>query len=280
MAFKVTPLLSIITISYKDPAGLALTARSLGPLLGGSLAWEQIVVDGSPDENAELLQNLREKQWPLTHVPQSPRGIYQAMNEGIAHAKGKYLWFLNGGDQLKCEASIRKIVDFLGSHPEFSAACGAAELHRNGVFQYVRWPVKGAMRLLGMNRVCHQAVVYRRESFDELGPFREEYALAADYEHHLRFDLKGKNSACLPEILVLYDMGGRSDNYGKVFREFRKIHVSLEGSFSRWEKMGHFALLYAEWIRVSIFKAVGNTPLSKVLKPVWHAWQKAKRGAA
>ncbi len=159
-------------------------------------------------------------------------------------------------------------------HPHYQISLSAAELHREGKFHYVRRSSSVARSLLGMNRVCHQALVYRRQVFERLGLYREEYKLAADYEHHLRAELAGLPTVILPEILVQYDLGGRSDNYDRVFAEFRGIHASLEKERSLGAQCLHLLVMYLEWFRVAIFKKLGKTQWAKPLKALWLAWQR------
>ncbi|MGB7802502.1 colanic acid biosynthesis glycosyltransferase WcaE [Buttiauxella sp.] len=92
-------LLSVITVAYKNLAGIEKTWQSLAHLAKASgITFEWIVVDGaSNDGTAEFLQNLN-GQYNLRYVSEPDNGIYDAMNKGIDMAQGRYALFLNSGD--------------------------------------------------------------------------------------------------------------------------------------------------------------------------------------
>ena len=69
--------------------------------------FQYIVIDGgSSDGSKELIESNKSKinYW----VSEPDKGIYHAMNKGIAKATGEYLLFLNSGDELLNESVIEK----------------------------------------------------------------------------------------------------------------------------------------------------------------------------
>ena len=79
--------LSIITVNLNNVSGLAKTIASVVEQTFTSFDW--IVIDGgSTDGSAELIrqQSSRLRYW----VSEPDRGVYQAMNKGIAQAQGEY----------------------------------------------------------------------------------------------------------------------------------------------------------------------------------------------
>ena len=90
-----TPDISIITINYNDLDGLYGTLCSIAAQEYRS--FELIVVDGhSDDGSAKLLEDFA----PLIDrwVSEPDGGIYDAMNKGVALARGTYVNFMNAGD--------------------------------------------------------------------------------------------------------------------------------------------------------------------------------------
>ena len=107
------PKLTIITINYNNLEGLKRTVESV--LNQTWQEFEYIVIDGgSNDGSAEYIESQSEHidYW----VSEPDKGIYNAMNKGIAKARGEYLLFLNSGDHLYSakvlEENYGKIADF------------------------------------------------------------------------------------------------------------------------------------------------------------------------
>lgn len=87
---------SIITVNLNNVEGLKRTIDSVVSQTYEDFEW--IIIDGgSTDGSRELLdQNQRYFSFWCS---EPDKGIYNAMNKGIAHAKGDYLLFLNSGDE-------------------------------------------------------------------------------------------------------------------------------------------------------------------------------------
>lgn len=94
---KSQPLVSIITVVFRAPNELLSLIESVLRLKNENI--EFIVIDGgSEDGTRELLRKYDSEidYW----VSESDRGIYDAMNKGIAAAHGKFIFHLNAGDKL------------------------------------------------------------------------------------------------------------------------------------------------------------------------------------
>lgn len=88
------PMLTFVTICYRNPDDLRRTLASLSPLPDG---YERVVVDGSPDDScAEIVAAFP----GVTYLHGPDRGKYDAMNKGLAVARGAAVCFMNSGDGL------------------------------------------------------------------------------------------------------------------------------------------------------------------------------------
>lgn len=100
------PFFSIITVVYNSELLLEGTLKSI--LGQTSDNFELIIIDGgSTDGTLEIIKRYDDQIdfW----VSEKDQGIYDAMNKGIRHAKGQYIWFINSGDSLYAENTLEEI---------------------------------------------------------------------------------------------------------------------------------------------------------------------------
>jgi glycosyltransferase involved in cell wall biosynthesis len=91
------PKLSIITINYNNLDGLKRTVESV--INQTWKEFEYLIIDGgSTDGSAAYIESQSLNFYYSISEPD--KGIYNAMNKGIAKATGGYLLFLNSGDHL------------------------------------------------------------------------------------------------------------------------------------------------------------------------------------
>ena len=87
--------ISIITINYNNIQGLKQTLFSVLEQDYNNI--EYIVIDGGSTDGSKEL--LRAKSDELFYwVSERDKGVYNAMNKGIAQSTGDYLIFMNSGD--------------------------------------------------------------------------------------------------------------------------------------------------------------------------------------
>lgn len=89
-------LISVITINYNDCNGLRATIESV--ISQTYQEYEFIVIDGgSTDGSVDV---LKEHSNSITYwVSEKDKGIYHAMNKGVAQAHGEFCLFMNSGDR-------------------------------------------------------------------------------------------------------------------------------------------------------------------------------------
>lgn len=104
--------LSIITINFNNINGLKKTLDSV--FSQKSRNFEYIIIDGkSTDGGKELiLQYLKaeeNKKIVSFWCSEKDGGIWDAMNKGVSHARGKYTLMLNSGDALRNENVVSNL---------------------------------------------------------------------------------------------------------------------------------------------------------------------------
>ncbi len=90
--------ISIITAAYNSGSTLRDTMESV--LRQNYPDWEHIVVDGnSKDNTVEVIREMESRYaGRLKWISEPDRGIYDAMNKGIAMATGNVIGILNSDD--------------------------------------------------------------------------------------------------------------------------------------------------------------------------------------
>src|SRR6187549_1783498 len=90
------PVISVITITWNDLEGLTLATESVRAQKYENI--EHVIVDGGSDDGTgEWLLNYSppyESSW----VSEPDRGIFDAMNKGVAKSHGDVVVFMNAGD--------------------------------------------------------------------------------------------------------------------------------------------------------------------------------------
>ncbi len=174
--------------------------------------YEIIVQDGfSTDGSVEWLA-VREACESLKIFREKDEGIYDAMNRAVAHASGRYLFFLNCGDYFADETVLAQVKEeiarindgkrlriFYGNIRE--RATGALVMSNPKIDDFACY----------RNVPCHQACFYDRRLLGKRG-FRLCYKVRADYEHFLWCYYKARASMhYMPVTVASYEGDGFSE---------------------------------------------------------------------
>ncbi|NNE28124.1 MAG: glycosyltransferase [Saprospiraceae bacterium] len=102
------PLFSIITVVYN--AADLLEGTILSVIEQSYPRVEYIIIDGgSTDGSIDIITKYSDHLSYWTSEPD--KGLYDAMNKGIAKAKGDYLWFMNAGDHIRKKSTLEQMVE-------------------------------------------------------------------------------------------------------------------------------------------------------------------------
>ena len=101
-----SPLISIITVVFNAKNDLEKTILSIQKQC--FKGFEYIVVDGGSKDGT--LDVIKQHQDVITNwITEPDRGLYDAMNKGIMLSKGKFLWFMNAGDEIYEATTLEKL---------------------------------------------------------------------------------------------------------------------------------------------------------------------------
>lgn len=182
-----TPLFSIITITYNAESEIPATLRSVDAQTFTD--YEHLIIDGAgTDRTIDLAMGKG-------NIPRNPRrqvysepdkGLYDAMNKGLAKARGKYVFFLNAGDSFTAVDTLSKYAAAVLSDPDIIYAdTQLVDAQRNLVGpRHLSVPERLTFESFAQGMlVCHQAFCMRRAK----APLYDlTYRFSADYEWCLR----------------------------------------------------------------------------------------------
>lgn len=195
--------ISVITVNRNNREGLRKTLESVAAQT--VRPFECIVFDGaSTDGSAALLEEFAACiTWS---VSEPDKGIYPAMNKGIAHAGGDYCLFMNSGD---CFASDKVLAEL--EELEFSAdiIAGNTLVLTDPPHQKTA-PEAVSLRFLFNESLCHQSVLIKTDLLRK-HPYDEQLKIVSDRKFFLQtliFD--NVSYQAVPVEIAAYDVSGYS----------------------------------------------------------------------
>jgi glycosyltransferase involved in cell wall biosynthesis len=211
-------LISIISINYNNAAGLARTIESVRNLeCGYDLSYELIVIDGgSNDMSINVIENNKDI---ITYsVSEKDDGLYDAMNKGIRVARGKWINFMNSGDEF-FNADVLNDIFIKISPADFN---GKSMIYGNKYSE--GFPVVAqSINLLsvGVINACHQSMFFLNRGLE----YDIRYKIYGDYDYVLNC-LAGNFERALfvPIYISVTEPGGIGSRSSKIKRK-EKFHI-------------------------------------------------------
>ncbi len=208
---QANPTLSIITVVRNCADHIGKCIQSLH---NQNYPVEHIIIDGcSTDGTMEIVRANASSTAKIMSEPD--RGIYHAMNKGLALATGDLVGTLNA-DDFYAHNNVLCVVAKVFTDPTVQSCYGDLIcVDRERLSKVVRYWKAGRFRRRRF--YCgwmppHPTFFVRRSVYEQFGGFRLDLGSAADYELVLRLLLKHKISArYIPEPLVIMRTGGVSN---------------------------------------------------------------------
>ncbi len=197
--------LSIITVNLNNSTGLEKTIQSV--INQKYNDFEYIVIDGkSTDNSVEIIKKYSNSigYW----ISEPDKGIYQAMNKGIAQAKGEYVIFMNSGD---CLISNNTLMNVFSKEHSADLLVGSIILDGKRVKRRESVPQKITFYYFTINTIFHQSTFTKKTLFDEIGLYDENMKISSDWKFALLALIKyNKSIEILDEDIALMDAFGIS----------------------------------------------------------------------
>jgi GT2 family glycosyltransferase len=167
-------------------------------------AWELCICgDGSTEERAREVLSRYERLDERISVKylEGKRSISGSLDEALSVARGEFVGFLDGGDELAPDA-LFEVVRLLQEHPEADLVYSDEDEidekgNRSNPYFKPDWSPD---LLLSTNYVSHLSV-YRRSLLREIGGFREGFDGCQDYDLLLRATERTDEIHHVPKVL-------------------------------------------------------------------------------
>jgi glycosyltransferase involved in cell wall biosynthesis len=164
---------------------------------------EHIIVDGgSTDGTREWVK----EQSDLTFVPPPDKGVYDAMNKGIAAARGDVVGLLNSDDFYE-PGTFAAVADCFAQNPHASAVAGRSRLLGGdatiATYDQPRHLVPDARDVL-VGHCLPNPRFFRRRVLQEIGPINQAFGLVADRDLLLRLNEAGAKTVALDVPVYVY----------------------------------------------------------------------------
>lgn len=202
-----TPLVSIVTVVYN---GAATLRRTIESVLGQTHPnVEYIIVDGGSTDGTLAL--IREYEDRIAYwVSAKDKGIYDAMNKGIALCTGQWVGMINADDWYEKD-TVSRMVDAVRSRPEVNVVHGDIWMrYPNGERSLKRARVSGFL-LKYWEMVLNHPSFFVRRSFYQGRPFDDRLRVSADHKWtYEAFRHAPEGFLHLPFPLANFSVGGAS----------------------------------------------------------------------
>lgn len=199
--------ISIVTVVYNDKQGLLKTYESLSSQVFTNYEW--VVVDGGSTDGAiEFLHSINNMS--LVWESEPDKGIYDAMNKGIAMSSGEYLVFMNAGDEFYNKYTLDSVISSISkSDSPVDIVFGGAEYcFKNNISLY-RPPKEIGKYIWHGLPANHQATYYKKTSIIEPA-YDLKYLMCGDYYIVSSMYKSGVHALYINKPIVRFDMGGVS----------------------------------------------------------------------
>lgn len=184
--------ISIITVCFNSEKTIEKTIQSV--LAQTHFDCQYIVIDGaSKDNTIEIIKKYENKIFKWISEPD--KGLYDAMNKGIALATGNIIGILNSDDTFYSNTVLAEIAAFHDKNRIEASVGNVIQHKKNGkvvrVYSSKFWaPDKLKIGFMPP----HPSIFFERNLFKKFGDYELGFKIGADYELITRFFLKNKIS--------------------------------------------------------------------------------------
>ena len=217
--------ISIITVCFNSASTIEETILSVAAQKYADK--EHLVIDGaSTDGTVEILR----RHSSIAHwVSEADRGIYDAMNKGVAMASGEIVGTLNADDVYADDTVLSQVAEVFADPAVEACYADLVYVDKHHPDKVVRYwkscPYKAGLFERGW-MPAHPTFFVRRGVYEQFGTFDLNFSRQADFELTMRFlAVHGIKSVYIPRIWVKMRAGGISNN---------SVRGMIKGNLEAW----------------------------------------------
>lgn len=236
---SLNPYVSIITVVFNGEKYLEQTILSVINQTYKNI--EYIIIDGgSTDSTLNIIQKYSDRIdcW----ISEPDKGIYHAMNKGIALARGELIGIINSDDWYELNA-IEEVIKVYKGNSTIIYGLMRHVINENFAEVYAAYPtsIPGKM-------IPHPTCFVPKLIYDKYGTFDLSYHSCADYHFVLRVYKAGVSFIMIEKILANFRFGGFSFNKRSLIESFNMRYKM--GYISNLKRISRiFVLIVLGWIR-------------------------------
>jgi glycosyltransferase involved in cell wall biosynthesis len=227
--------------------------------------FEIIVVDdGSTDKTGEVVHSYEPE---IRYVYQENRGVSAARNTGLKHASGKFIAFLDSDDLWKRD-KIRVQMSLMNTLSRAKMCYTDETWIRDGIFvnpkkrhqKYSGWIFD---RVLPLCLISLSSALFRREVFEKIGSFDEDFPVCEDYDFGIR--LTHRYPVWFLTRPLIVKRGGHEDQLSRRYWGMDRFRIkALEKALTmdlspQQRERVHAEIVKKSWVLAKGFAKRGKT---------------------
>ncbi len=205
------PSITVITATYNSAATVRDTLESVRSQVGVDI--EHIIVDGASTD--ATLAIVAEYPHVATTLSEPDRGIYDALNKGLALATGDIVGFLHADDVYQDTTVLSDIAHTFATTSATVTYGDLVYVSRTKIDRILRYWIAGEFHPKKLRRGWmppHPTLYVRKSTYRQVGNFNLSYSIAADYDHCIRLLRHSSvNVQRIDRILIRMRIGGASN---------------------------------------------------------------------
>lgn len=198
-----SPVISIVTVVYNASKTLEQTMLSV---LNQQYPFkEYILIDGGSTDGS--LEIIRKYASQLTYwVSEPDKGIFDAMNKGIARAGGELIGIINADDWYEPDIFDEVVLRYLETGKN-QVIHGMMRNFQQENFYNI---TGNSIRRLRYDMIQHPTCFVPRKLYENYGNFDENYKYSGDYDLVMRLVKNGVAFSFLEKVMVNFRLDGAS----------------------------------------------------------------------